>query len=112
MKFLSKLPEILKRFYAWVAKESPHQADPRICPLCFDSITEETKFIKYCPVCRNWEVVKGKATRSLYARCRKVGCKANGTLAQRPFLPMKIPAVEPSHSQPQRRRKEPCSAAG
>jgi hypothetical protein len=86
MKFLSKLPEILKRFYAWVAKESPHQADPRICPLCFDSITEETKFIKYCPVCRNWEVVKGKATRSLYARCRKVGCKANGTLAQRPFL--------------------------
>ncbi len=30
---------------------------PRICPLCFDSITDETKFIKYCPVCRNWEVV-------------------------------------------------------
>jgi hypothetical protein len=86
MKFLSKLPEILKRSYAWVAKESPHQADPRICPLCFDSITEETKFIKYCPVCRNWEVVRGKATRSLFARCRKVGCKANGTLAQRPFL--------------------------
>lgn len=86
MKFLNKLPEFLKRLYAWVAKESPHQADPRICPLCFDSITEETKFIKYCPVCRNWEVVKGKATRSLFARCRKIGCKANGTLAQRPFL--------------------------
>ena len=86
MEFLSKLIEILKRSYAWVVKESPQQADPRICPLCFDSITEETKFIKYCPVCRNWEIVRGKATRSLFARCKKVGCKANGTLAQRPFL--------------------------
>jgi hypothetical protein len=86
MKFLSKLLEILKRSYAWVVKESPQQADPRICPLCFDSITEETKFIKYCPVCRNWEVVRGKARRSLFARCKNVGCKANGTLAQRPFL--------------------------
>lgn len=86
MALHSKLLEILKRSYAWVVKESPHQADPRICPLCFDSITDETKFIKYCPVCRNWEVVRGKATRSLFARCKKLGCKANGTLAQRPFL--------------------------
>jgi hypothetical protein len=86
MEFLSKLLANLKRSYAWVVKESPQQADPRICPLCFDSITEETKFIKYCPVCRNWEVVRGKARHSLFARCKKVGCKANGTLAQRPFL--------------------------
>jgi hypothetical protein len=86
MEFLSKLLATLKRSYAWVVEESPQQADPRICPLCFDSITEETKFIKYCPVCRNWEVVRGKARHSLFARCKKVGCKANGTLAQRPFL--------------------------
>jgi hypothetical protein len=86
MEFLSKLREILKRSYAWVVKESPQQADPRICPLCFDSITEETRFIMYCPVCRNWEVVRGKARQSLFSRCKKLGCKANGTLAQRPFL--------------------------
>jgi hypothetical protein len=86
MKFLDKLIDILKRSYAWVVKESPQQADPRICPLCFESITEETKFIKYCPACRNWEVVRGKARSSLFARCKKVGCKANGTLSQRPFL--------------------------
>ena len=86
MEFLSKLLEILKRSYAWVVTKSPQQADPRICPLCFDSITEETRFVRYCPVCKNWDVVKGTSRRELFARCKKVGCKANSTLAQRPFL--------------------------
>jgi hypothetical protein len=86
MEFLSKLIEFLKRSYAWVVTKSPQQADPRICPLCFDSITEETRFVRYCPVCKNWDVVKGTSRRELFARCKKVGCKANSTLAQRPFL--------------------------
>ena len=86
MDFLNKLLDILKRSYAWVVTKSPQQADPRICPLCFDSITEETRFVRFCPVCANSEVVKGTARRELFARCKKVGCKANSTLAQRPFL--------------------------
>jgi hypothetical protein len=86
MEFLSKLLEYLKRSYAWVVTKSPQQADPRICPLCFESITADTRFIRYCPVCKNWEVVKGTSTRELFARCKKIGCKANRTLAQRPFL--------------------------
>ena len=86
MDLLSKLLEFLKRSYAWVVTKSPQQADPRICPLCFDSITADTRFIRYCPVCKNWEIVKGTSTRELFARCKKIGCKANRTLAQRPFL--------------------------
>lgn len=86
MEFLSKLLEFLKRSYAWVVTKSPQQADPRICPLCFESITAGTRFIRYCPVCKNWEVIKGTSTRELFARCKKIGCKANRTLAQRPFL--------------------------
>ena len=86
MDFLNKLITSLKEFYAWVVTKSPQQADPRICPLCFDSITEESRFVRYCPVCKNSEVVKGTSRRELFARCKKVGCKANSTLAQRPFL--------------------------
>jgi hypothetical protein len=86
MEFLGKLLEFLKRSYAWVAAKSPQQADPRICPLCFESITANTRFIRYCPVCKNWEIVKGTSTRELFSRCKKIGCKANRTLAQRPFL--------------------------
>ncbi len=86
MAFLSALLEHLKRLAAWIATKSPQQADPRICPLCFDSITAETRFIRFCPVCKRSEVVKGLATRDLFARCSKIGCKANRTLAQQPFL--------------------------
>ncbi len=86
MDLLGKLLEFLKRSYAWVVTKSPQQADPRICPLCFESITADTRFIRYCPVCKNWEIVKGTSTRELFARCKKIGCKANRTLAQRPFL--------------------------
>ena len=86
MDFPGKLLEFLKRFYAWVATKSPQQADPRICPLCFESITADTRFIRYCPVCKNWEIVKGTSTRELFSRCKKIGCKASRTLAQRPFL--------------------------
>jgi len=86
MAFLSSLLEQLKRFAAWIGTKPPQHADPRICPLCFDSITAETRFIRFCPVCKRSEVVKGLATRDLYARCNKIGCKANRTLAQRPFL--------------------------
>jgi hypothetical protein len=86
MDFLGKLLEFFKRSYAWVATKSPQQADPRICPLCFESITANTRFIRYCPVCKNWEIVKGTSTRELFSRCKKIGCKANRTLAQRPFL--------------------------
>ncbi len=86
MDLLGKLLEFLKRSFAWVVTKSPQQADPRICPLCFESITADTRFIRYCPVCKNWEIVKGTSTRELFARCKKIGCKANRTLAQRPFL--------------------------
>ena len=86
MDFPGKLLEFLKRFYTWFATKSPQQADPRICPLCFESITAETRFIRYCPVCKNWEIVKGTSTRELFSRCKKIGCKASRTLAQRPFL--------------------------
>jgi hypothetical protein len=86
MEFIGKLLEFLKRSYAWVVTKSPQQADPRICPLCFESITANTRFIRYCPVCRNWEIVKGTSTRELFSRCKRIGCKANRTLAQRPFL--------------------------
>ena len=86
MAFLDALLDHLKRFAAWIVTKSPQHADPRICPLCFDSITAETRFIRFCPVCKRSEVVKGLATRVLYARCSKIGCKANRTLAQRPFL--------------------------
>ncbi len=86
MDFPGKLLEFLKRFYAWVATKSPQQADPRICPLCFESITADTRFIRYCPVCKNWEIIKGTSTRELFSRCKKIGCKASRTLAQRPFL--------------------------
>jgi len=86
MELIGKLLEFLKRSYAWVATKSPQQADPRICPLCFESITANTRFIRYCPVCKNWEIVKGTSTRELFSRCKKIGCKANRTLAQRPFL--------------------------
>jgi hypothetical protein len=86
MEFLGKLLEFLKRPYAWVVTKSPQQADPRICPLCFESITADTRFIRYCPVCKNWEIIKGTSTRELFSRCKKIGCKANRTLAQRPFL--------------------------
>jgi hypothetical protein len=86
MEFPGKLLEFLKGFYAWIATKSPQQADPRICPLCFESITADTRFIRYCPVCKNWEIVKGTSTRELFSRCKKIGCKATRTLAQRPFL--------------------------
>ena len=86
MEFLSKLLEFLKNSVAWVVAKSPQQADPRICPLCFESITAETRFIRFCPACKNWDIVKGTSTRELFARCKKIGCKANRTLAQRPFL--------------------------
>ena len=86
MDFPGKLLEFLKRSYAWIATKSPQQADPRICPLCFESITADTRFIRYCPVCKNWEIIKGTSTRELFSRCKKIGCKANRTLAQRPFL--------------------------
>ena len=86
MDFPGKLLEFLKRSYAWVATKSPQQVDPRICPLCFESITADTRFIRYCPVCKNWEIIKGTSTRELFSRCKKIGCKANRTLAQRPFL--------------------------
>ncbi len=86
MEFPGKLLEFLKRSYAWIATKSPQQADPRICPLCFESITADTRFIRYCPVCKNWEIIKGTSTRELFSRCKKIGCKANRTLAQRPFL--------------------------
>jgi hypothetical protein len=86
MELLGKLLDFLKRSYAWVATKSPQQADPRICPLCFESITADTRFIRYCPVCKNWEIIKGTSTRELFSRCKKIGCKANRTLAQRPFL--------------------------
>ena len=86
MDFPGKLLEFLKRSYAWIATKSPQQADPRICPLCFESITADTRFIRYCPVCKNWEIVKGTSTRELFSRCKKIGCKATRTLAQRPFL--------------------------
>jgi len=86
MDFPGKLLEFLKRCYAWIATKSPQQADPRICPLCFESITADTRFIRYCPVCKNWEIVKGTSTRELFSRCKKIGCKASRTLAQRPFL--------------------------
>src|SRR5580704_6796835 len=86
MDFPGKLLEFLKRAYAWIATKSPQQADPRICPLCFESITADTRFIRYCPVCKNWEIVKGTSTRELFSRCKKIGCKASRTLAQRPFL--------------------------
>ena len=86
MEFPGKLLEFLKRSYAWIATKSPQQADPRICPLCFESITAETRFIRFCPVCKNWEIVKGTSTRELFSRCKKIGCKATRTLAQRPFL--------------------------
>ena len=86
MDFPGKLLEFLKGFYAWIATKSPQQADPRICPLCFESITADTRFIRYCPVCKNWEIVKGTSTRELFSRCKKIGCKATRTLAQRPFL--------------------------
>src|SRR5580658_8945276 len=86
MELLGKLLEFLKRSYAWVVTKSPQQADPRICPLCFESITADTRFIRYCPVCKNWEIIKGTSTRELFSRCKKIGCKANRTLAQRPFL--------------------------
>jgi hypothetical protein len=75
-----------KKIVAWVATKSPQPADPRICPLCFDPITAETRFIRYCPICKKSEVVNGLATRELFARCKRLGCKANRTLAQRPFL--------------------------
>jgi len=86
MEFPGKLLDFLKRSYAWIATKSPQQADPRICPLCFESITATTRFIRYCPVCKNWEIIKGTSTRELFSRCKKIGCKANRTLAQRPFL--------------------------
>ena len=86
MNFPGKLLAFLKRSYAWIATKSPQQADPRICPLCFESITADTRFIRYCPVCKNWEIIKGTSTRELFSRCKKIGCKASRTLAQRPFL--------------------------
>ena len=75
MNFPGKLLEFLKRSYAWIATKSPQQADPRICPLCFESITADTRFIRYCPVCKNWEIIKGTSTRELFSRCKKIGCK-------------------------------------
>ena len=90
MDFPGKLLEFLKRFYAWVATKSPQQADPRICPLCFESITADTRFIRYCPVCKNWEIVKGTSTRELFSRCKKIGCKASVPLRSDPFWRTKI----------------------
>ena len=101
MDFLNKLLKILKEFYAWVVTKSPQQSDPRICPLCFESITEETRFVRYCPVCKNSDVVKGTSRRELPRDAGKSAAKPIALWRSAPFWPMKLPADESADPEPE-----------
>ena len=86
MGLIDKLSGLVPERVSRHLKNNREMTDTSICPLCFESITAETVFTKFCPVCGKAQEIRGLAKMTVYETCKSGNCRAKNTLRERPFL--------------------------